>query len=116
MSEPQLKGKVAVITGAGRGIGQAIAIAFAQSGASVCCSARTVDEINQTTSMIASRGGKAISVAADVTDFGSVSELYEKAAAAFGRVDIVVMSAGRRSLCGKQTRRRIGSADLAQLN
>jgi 3-oxoacyl-[acyl-carrier protein] reductase len=94
MSETQLRGKVAVITGAGRGIGQAIAIAYAQSGASVCCSARTVGEINETVSRITARGDKAISVAADVTDFASVCELYDRAVASFGRVDIVVMSAG----------------------
>ena len=94
MNDMALSGKVAVITGAGRGIGRAIAQGYARSGAAVCCSARSSAEIEETVRLIAAAGGKAISVRADVTDYASVDVLFSTAAAALGGVDIVVASAG----------------------
>lgn len=89
-----LAGKVAVVTGAGRGIGRAIAIGFSQAGASICCAARTESEIRDTSSVIQEDGGSSISKTTDVTDFGSLSALFEYTREVFGGVDIVVINAG----------------------
>ena len=85
----QLDGKVAVVTGAGRGIGRAIAIAYAKEGAKVVCSARSVDEI---TAVAAEVGGTAIRC--DVTDEADIRALIDGALAAYGRLDILVNNAG----------------------
>jgi 3-oxoacyl-[acyl-carrier protein] reductase len=90
----ELSGKVAVVTGAGRGIGRAIALAYARIGAKVCCAARTESQISQTAAEIRNVGGDAIAQAADVTDLQSVSAMFEQTAAAFGGIDIVVINAG----------------------
>ena len=89
-----LSGKVALITGAGRGIGKAIAIGYANAGAAVCCVARTRSEIDRTVIKIRSDGGAAISVQADVTDYDSVVQAFNTAAREFGGIDIVVINAG----------------------
>ena len=89
-----LDGKTAVITGAGRGIGRAIAIGYARAGAAVCCAARTGQEIGQTVALINEAGGRAIALAADVTDYASVDRLFAGATEALGGVDIVVACAG----------------------
>jgi 3-oxoacyl-[acyl-carrier protein] reductase len=89
-----LDGKVAVITGAGRGIGRAIAIAYAHAGASVVCSARSESEIMETAGTITAEGGRTIHCVADVTDVASTGALFAHAKASFGAVDIVVANAG----------------------
>lgn len=89
-----LAGKIAIITGAGRGIGRAIALGFAQAGAAVCCAARTASEISQTVRAIEDAGGRGLAIPTDVTDPDGVAALFEKAVATFGRVDIVVINAG----------------------
>ncbi|MCX8131308.1 MAG: SDR family oxidoreductase [Clostridia bacterium] len=89
-----LKGKVAVITGAGRGIGKAIAIAYANAGADVVCAARTEAEIEQTVNEISAKGGKAIAIKTDVTCIESVNSMFEKAVQNFGGIDILVINAG----------------------
>ncbi|WER46598.1 SDR family NAD(P)-dependent oxidoreductase [Cupriavidus sp. WKF15] len=89
-----LQGKVAVITGAGRGIGCAIALAYARAGAAVVCSARREADIQETAALIQAAGGRAIAHVADVADYASVSVLFCRAEEAFGGVDIVVGSAG----------------------
>jgi len=89
-----LKNKIAVVTGAGRGIGRAIAIAYARAGASVACTARTQAEIDDTVSTIVADGGQAIAVQTDVTDLRSVSHLFETVADHFNGVDILVINAG----------------------
>jgi len=89
-----LKGKVAVITGAGRGIGRTIALAYASAGAAVVCSARGEADIARTAAMIREAGGQAIAHAADVADFATVSALFQRASDEFGGVDIVVANAG----------------------
>ncbi len=89
-----LSGKVALVTGAGRGIGKAIAIGYANAGASVCCVARTQSEIDRTVAEIRSDDGTAISVQADVTDYDSVVRAFDTSAREFGGIDIVVINAG----------------------
>ncbi|MEZ5740492.1 MAG: SDR family oxidoreductase [Burkholderiaceae bacterium] len=89
-----LQGKVAVITGAGRGIGRAIAQAYAGAGASVVCSARSAAQIEETVGLIETAGGRASAWVADVVDYEAVRRLFEHAAATYGGVDIVVANAG----------------------
>ena len=89
-----LSGKVVVVTGAGRGIGRAIAVGYAAAGAAVCCVARTESEIARTVVDIRSDGGTATSVQADVTDYDSVVHAFDAAISEFGGVDIVVINAG----------------------
>ena len=89
-----LSGKVALVTGAGRGIGKAIAIGYVSVGAAVCCVARTQSQIDRTVSDIQRGGGTAISVQADVTDYDSVVRAFDTASREFGGIDIVVINAG----------------------
>lgn len=89
-----LKGQVAVVTGAGRGIGKAIAIGFAKAGARICCAARSKDEILNTVSQARDLGAEAIAQATDVTNLNSVISLFSATEIAFGGVDIVVVNAG----------------------
>lgn len=90
----QLKGKVAVVTGAGRGIGRALAIAYAGEGCAVCCLARTDSEVAATVSCINGRADMAMSRITDVTDYGAVEKSFETASETFGGIDIVVVNAG----------------------
>ena len=88
----QLKGKTAIVTGAGRGIGRATAIVYAKAGAIVCCSARTESDIMDTVSEIKAFEGQAAAKVADVTNAESVRSLCEFARDTFGGIDIVVPS------------------------
>lgn len=89
-----LDGTVAIVTGAGRGCGRAIAIGLARAGCKVCCIARSEQEIAATARNINQAGGQAIASRADVSDLGTVEEAFRTAAAAFGGIDIVVLSHG----------------------
>ena len=89
-----LSDDVAVVTGAGRGIGEGIAATLADAGAAVVCAARRVDEIEQVAAGIRARGGRAIAVATDVTDKTAVEALAAAAVSEFGHLDIWVNNAG----------------------
>ncbi|MDX1415801.1 MAG: SDR family oxidoreductase [Candidatus Promineifilaceae bacterium] len=89
-----LQGKVAVITGAGRGIGKAIGIGFCRAGASVVCAARTEREVLEAAMAMKLAGGDAVGRMTDVTYPDSVNSLFEFAHSTFGGVDIVVANAG----------------------
>lgn len=93
-TQQPLAGKVAVITGAGRGIGRAIALAYAAAGAAVVCAARTTTEITATVAEIATQGGNGLAVPTDVTQQAAVVQLFQQSADHFGGVDIVVINAG----------------------
>lgn len=94
MGEQRLDGKSAVVTGAGRGIGRAIALAYGKLGARVCCAARTTAEIEAVASEIQQCGGDAMAHFVDVMDLASVETLFTAATGKFGGVDIVVINAG----------------------
>ena len=89
-----LSGRVAVVTGAGRGIGRAIAVGYAAAGAAVCCVARTESDIARTVDNVRRDGGTATSVQADVTDYDAVAHAFSAAIGEFGGVDIAVINAG----------------------
>jgi 7-alpha-hydroxysteroid dehydrogenase len=90
----RLDGQVAIVTGAGRGIGAASAIALAQAGADVLISSRTEDQLQQVAKEIEAAGRKALVVPADLSDLDAVAGLAQAAKDAFGRVDIVVNNVG----------------------
>lgn len=89
-----LKDQVAVVTGGSKGIGRAIAFAFAEAGASVALAARGEEDLVQTVKEIEAGGGQAIPVVTDVTDPTQVEALVGKTVDAFGTVDILVNNAG----------------------
>ncbi|GIK65516.1 MAG: 3-ketoacyl-ACP reductase [Chloroflexota bacterium] len=93
-SEARLTGKVAVITGASRGIGRATAIALARDGAQVVLTARNQAELESLAGEIHGLGGSALVVAADLTQAMEVERLRHKTMVTLGRVDILVNNAG----------------------
>ena len=104
----RLQGKVALVTGAGRGIGKAVAIAYAKEGAAVSCAARTQSQIDTTMAEIESAGGQAIAVRADVADLQSVRAMVDTTVRRFGGIDILVANAG-----GNFDRSRVEDGDPA---
>ena len=86
--------KVAIVTGAGRGIGAASAIALAEAGADVVISARTADQLDEVKARVEAVGRKAHVVAADLNDEEQIRGLVGAAQSAFGRIDIVVNNVG----------------------
>ena len=89
-----LTGEVAIVTGAGRGIGEGIAKVLAGAGASVVCAARRTEEIERVANEIVATNGQAIAVTTDVTDGGALRRLADAARERFGRLDIWVNNAG----------------------
>ena len=86
--------QVAIVTGGGRGIGRAVALALAEAGASVAVTARSSAQIEQTAGMIRAAGGVALAVRADVTDRCAVEALVVETERQFGPVDLLVNNAG----------------------
>lgn len=89
-----LKGKVAVVTGASRGIGQATAVTLAQAGAVVVVTSRTEPELAALAARIERMGGQALAVSADLTQEGDVERLKAATLERFSRVDILINNAG----------------------
>jgi NAD(P)-dependent dehydrogenase (short-subunit alcohol dehydrogenase family) len=89
-----LAGKVALVTGAGRGIGEAIALKFASEGADLVLAARTQAQLDEVKKKIEGMGRRAVAVATDMQDSQQAVALAEAALKAFGHVDIVVSNAG----------------------
>lgn len=90
-----LSGKTAIVTGGGRGIGRAIALGLASSGASVAVAGRTAEPLNAVAEEIRARGAKALAVATDLTDGQQIDTLAAKTIETFGRIDILVNNAAR---------------------
>lgn len=90
----QLEGRVAVITGAGTGIGRSTAILLAKEGAAVVVAARTTSDLDSVVQEITAAGGKALAITTDVSVEEQAEALIAKTLDAFGRVDILVNNAG----------------------
>ncbi|OGG52304.1 MAG: hypothetical protein A3F84_23380 [Candidatus Handelsmanbacteria bacterium RIFCSPLOWO2_12_FULL_64_10] len=93
-AEGQLSGKVAMVTGGGRGIGRAVALAFAREGADLCVVARTQAQVESVAGEVRALGRRALAVTADVTDPAQVERMAARVKEAFGRVDVLVNNAG----------------------
>lgn len=89
-----LKNKNALITGAGKGIGKAIALALAKEGVNVILVARTADDIEKLATKIRSLRVKALAVTADVSDIESINQVVAKGMEEFGSIDILINNAG----------------------
>jgi len=86
--------KVAIITGAGRGLGAATAVSLAEAGADVVISARSTDQLESVAAQVTATGRRAVIVPADLSDLDAVAGLVDHARDAFGRLDLVVNNVG----------------------
>lgn len=89
-----LEGKVALVTGASSGIGEATALALAQAGAKVAVFARREDRVDALVERITQSGGRALALVGDVSDETDIQNQFEKAHDTFGRLDILINNAG----------------------
>ncbi|MHC4694155.1 MAG: SDR family oxidoreductase [Planctomycetota bacterium] len=92
--EKQLAEKVAIVTGASRGIGKAISLALAKEAATVVLAARAIDKMNETAKLITAAGGKAQIIPTELTDENSIKNLVKATGERFGRLDILINNAG----------------------
>jgi NAD(P)-dependent dehydrogenase (short-subunit alcohol dehydrogenase family) len=100
-AEKSLRGKVAIVTGASRGIGKGLALGLADAGAKVVCAARTVDRspdglpgtIHSTAEAIRAQGGEALAVRCDIGDEADIAALAAATLHAFGRIDVLMNNA-----------------------
>ncbi len=90
----RMDGKVAIVTGAGRGIGEGCALAFAEMGAHVVCAARTPEQIEAVAEKASDLGGRSIAVPCDVSDRSQMENVVAKAMSEFGHIDVLVNNAG----------------------
>lgn len=90
----QLEGRVALVTGAGKGIGRAIATTLAEVGARVACCARTRADIDETVRLVEKAGSEGLAVRSDVTDTADLDALVDATLERFGRIDVLVNNAG----------------------
>lgn len=90
----KLDGKVAIITGGGRGLGRAMAARFAHCGADIVAASRTLDQLNETKALVEAAGRKCLVVPTDVGRSADVNAMVAAAVKEFGRVDVMVNNAG----------------------
>jgi NAD(P)-dependent dehydrogenase (short-subunit alcohol dehydrogenase family) len=95
MKEFRLNGKVAIVTGAGRGIGKAIALTLAEAGADIVAAARTQREIEETAAEVGQLGKTCLAIPTDITKSSDIQQMVEATIEKFGRIDILVSQAGR---------------------
>lgn len=93
-NKDDLHGKIAIITGAGRGIGRAIAKRLSAAGAYVVLAARTVDQLDETRRLIVNSGGTAVAIPCDVSTVDGVEGLIAETMERFGRIDVLINNAG----------------------
>ena len=103
-----LTGKVAIVTGGGRGIGRAISLGLAEAGASVVVTSRTQKEVEGVAEEIRKMGGKALPVVTDLTVNDQLENLVQATVKEFGRIDILVNNAARSFLRGLMDLREDG--------
>lgn len=96
-------GKVALVTGAGRGIGREIAVQLARLGAKVAVTARSDDQLDETVAAIRAEGGTAVSVAADISTSTGRTGVLEAVTGALGRIDVLINNAGTVAPLGQFT-------------
>jgi NAD(P)-dependent dehydrogenase (short-subunit alcohol dehydrogenase family) len=94
MSERKLEGRVALITGASRGIGRAIARGYAREGAAVSVTARSAADLESLVDEIRQSGGKAVAIPADLADAAAPARVVQQVLESFGTIDILVNNAG----------------------
>jgi NAD(P)-dependent dehydrogenase (short-subunit alcohol dehydrogenase family) len=90
----KLDGKVAIITGGGRGLGRAMAVRFANCGADIVAASRTLDQLNETKALVEAAGRKCLVVPTDVGRSADVNAMVAAAMKEFGRIDVMVNNAG----------------------
>jgi len=90
----RLDGKIAIVTGAGRGLGRAMAVAMADAGADIVATARTQGQIDETAGLVRDKGRRCLAVPCDVTDSDSVRSMVDAALGEFGHIDVLVNNAG----------------------
>lgn len=90
----KLDGRIALITGGGRGLGRAIALAFAGEGADVAVASRTPEQLDEVVASIREKGRRALAIETDVTSSESVAKMVQTTRNEFGRIDVLVNSAG----------------------
>src|SRR5690349_11988001 len=94
MNQRKLDGRVALITGASRGIGRAIARGYANEGAAVAVTARSAADLESLVQEIRQSGGKALAIPADLADVAVPARVVQQVVASFGTIDILVNNAG----------------------
>jgi 2-deoxy-D-gluconate 3-dehydrogenase len=94
VSTRPLAGKVAVVTGASRGLGRAMAVALAEAGADVAVAARAARELEETAHLVEAAGRRALALTTDVAAYASVEALMARTVRELGRLDVVVNNAG----------------------
>ncbi len=90
----RIDGQVAIITGSGRGIGAASAVALAECGADVVLASRTASDLDAVANLVEATGQRAVSVACDLADLAAIADLANVAQREFGRLDVVVNNVG----------------------
>src|SRR5882672_1663548 len=94
MSTKKLQGKVALITGASKGLGKAMALALAEAGARIALVSRNLEQLNETADAVRKLGTDAVVHQADVTDEAQIARLEKAVTAEFGKVQILINNAG----------------------
>ena len=90
----RLDGKIAIMTGAGRGLGREMALALADAGADIIAAARTPAQLDETATLVRTRGCRCMTIPTDITNSTAVNAMVESTIAEFGRIDILVNNAG----------------------